>query len=474
MGLFSGGGKMRPVKKSSHRSGVALIMSMIFILIFSALTISLATLSNTNAQIANNQKKLNLAYSSAESGLDVSKYWLKNVYMAYTVAPEDRFGVLANFVEADLEAVNINLLKTYDSDGAIDSISLNDIGFNSSLGQSFTALVKPDPANIDQLQMYITGTGSDVQKTILVNYIYGTRAHNVFDFGIATKGPLNLIGSVSVSGANIEVDSSVYIETDAPEALSIIGKSSIGGDVSITNVDAGVSLGSNASVGGEKMPNAIDHVFKGAPTTEFPVPMPDYFEKYVQTTYDPNNILTEYSNVRIPLGTNPSFAGGVIFNGVLYIESPNIVTFTGHVTINGIIVGNGDLNDNSGTNKIIFLGTVDSNPVTDLDANNPDYAELTNETGTFLMAPGFSVDFGGDFETPNGAIAANGVKFSGNAGGIIQGSVINYSNVPMELSGNSALLFNRTADGEVPAGFGPEIILHFIPESYTEVAQSSL
>ena len=85
------------------------------------------------------------------------------------------------------------------------------------------------------------------------------------------------------------------------------------------------------------------------------------------------------------------------------------------------------------------------------------------------MAPGFSVSFGGNFSTLNGAMAANGIEFFGNAGGTINGSVINYSQTPMTLSGNSDLSFNRFEAGLVPAGFEPEIILQYDPTSYSEV-----
>ncbi|MHC4889806.1 MAG: hypothetical protein ACYTEO_10150, partial [Planctomycetota bacterium] len=122
----------------------------------------------------------------------------------------------------------------------------------------------------------------------------------------------------------------------------------------------------------------------------------------------------------------------------------------------------------SGTNRIDFLGTIVSYPVTDLP-EEMQFEQLRNETGTFLMAPGFSVSFGGNFETLNGAIAANGIEFFGNAGGTIDGSVINYSGNPMTLSGNSDLFFNRSGTNQMPAGFGPEIILYYVPSSYSEV-----
>ncbi|GAH73392.1 unnamed protein product, partial [marine sediment metagenome] len=220
---------------------------------------------------------------------------------------------------------------------------------------------------IDILQMDVTGSAGGLDRTIRVNYNFGTRAHTVFDYGVATKGALKLQGNIDMSGANVELDAGVYIESpNDANALTIKGNSSIAGDVHITNPDATVDLqGGQASIGGNTVPEAYDHVFTGSPPTEFPVPEPSYFEHYVQNIYDPNNVLAEYDNVIIPAGTNPLF-GAVTLRGVVFIEAPNIVRFGGNTTITGIIVGNGDLSDNSGTNQIWFTGTVNSYPVTDL------------------------------------------------------------------------------------------------------------
>jgi hypothetical protein len=95
---------------------------------------------------------------------------------------------------------------------------------------------------------------------------------------------------------------------------------------------------------------------------------------------------------------------------------------------------------------------------------------LHTKLGTFIMAPGCAVSFSGTFSTLNGAIAANGVSFSGNAGGVIEGSVLNHANTAMELSGSSDLLFNRSSLDRVPAGFVPRIVMYYDPSSYTEAA----
>jgi hypothetical protein len=142
------------------------------------------------------------------------------------------------------------------------------------------------------------------------------------------------------------------------------------------------------------------------------------------------------------------------------------VSFTGNAEIHGLVLGEGDLDNPSGANQIDFGGTVDSHDVSTLDAG--EFGDLVDQTGTFILAPGFSLVFRGNFETLNGVIAASGIEFQGNAGGTINGSVINYSDTCMSLAGNTDLIFNRSGVQEAPAGFEPSIALEFVSNSYYE------
>jgi len=444
------------------QKGIVLIISMIFLCVFSALAISLAALSDTNVQLADNQHKVNSALSAAQSGLEIVGLWLSEVAIPGDTTEAQRFNLIAEcFESAAYDISNIN--TNHDS----SSITIPSVMLDSTSGQNFYAEMGPLPSLDDPniLQADVTGVHGPITRTIRVNYTFGTRKHTVFDYGVATKGPLHLAGNTELEGVTIAGESDIYIESDVTdETLSVTGNSQIAGDVSFASSDPHIVLGANASIGGESGQDAIDnHVFTGVAPVEFPTPNPGYFEQYIQNLIDTNE--TVFENIRIPGGTNPSFSGGVELRGIIFIETPNIVIFTGNTTIIGIIVGDGDLNDNSGTNQIIFEGNVDSHPVTDLPE---EFGELRNETGTFLMAPGFKTSFGGSFETLNGAIAANGIEFYGNAGGIIEGSVINYSDEPMTLIGNSDLYFNRSGTSEIPAGFVPEIVLHYDPTSYSE------
>jgi len=329
------------------------------------------------------------------------------------------------------------------------------------------------PIDSETLQVNITGMYGELTKTISVNFVFGTRAHTAFDFGIATRGPLSLTGNVELGGANVSVESGVYIESeDSLLALSMTGNCQIAGDVSIANPSAYVNIEGNSQIGGETGQDAIDnHVSFGAPSTEFPTPNPAHFEDYatniVDSATDTSTDAT-FENIRIVAGTDPNFSGNITLNGIVFIETPNVVTFSGNTTITGIIVGNGSLEDNSGSNQINFLGNVDSYDVNTLP-NEPQFAGIRNETGTFVLAPGFHLSFGGNFSTLSGAIAGNGIEFFGNAGGTINGSIINYSDEEMILSGNSDLCFNRSGITQIPAGFVPEIVLQYEPASYSEI-----
>jgi len=452
----------------SKNRGAVLIISMIFVVIFSALAVSMAAMSGTNVQIAENQRKADHARACAESGFDVIRFWLRRVSISGTTAEDLRFSQIADSLQDELTSESITNVTTSCNGSAITipSVTLDSPGEKSFYG-TITRL------NNETLRIDITGVCGSITRTIRANYNFGERANNVFDFGVATKGPLSLSGNIELEGVNVSVEASVYIVSENSNlALSIIGNSQIAGDVSIGNPIASVDLqGGQAGIGGETGQNAINnHVSFGVPPSEFPEPDPSQFESFV-TPLDPNidtSADATLENIRIAANTNPTFSGQVILKGIVYIETPNVVTFTGGADITGIIVGDGDIQDNSSVNQIIFRGNVDSHPITELPMEEQ-FNGLHDQTGTFVMAPGFHVSFGGSFSTLCGAISGNGVEFFGNAGGTINGSVINYSDEKMTLSGNSDLYFNRSGTTEVPAGFVPEIVLEYDPSSYSEL-----
>jgi Tfp pilus assembly protein PilX len=466
--------KKRYLKK---RKGIALLVAMIFVMVFSALSVAMFSMSSGNSLVASNLHRVNEARSAAESGLEVVRYYLGQAEIPGTMAQSQWFTELKDQLLGGILPNSVTTSYVVDEDAGISTVNLGSASYPIVLGngESFIAEVWAD--SDDRVNIRVTGSAGEIERKIQGCFIYGEKPepYSVFDFGVATKGPLSLSGNILLDGVNISVESDVYIESmDYNQALSIIGNSQIAGDVKIVNEDGYVTLqGGQAGIGGETGIAAIqNHVVVGAPQTQFPIPNTNHFEQYVNgITIDAStdlNGLTTLDNVRIAAGTNPTFTSNVQINGVIYVEQPNTVTFGGNADITGIIVADGDYTDNSATNQITFNGTVSSSSVTELPES---FGDLRNDTGTFIMAPGFHVSMGGNFGTLNGCIAANGVEFFGNAGGIIGGSVLNYSDQPMELSGNSDLYFNRTGETEIPSGFEPvlNIVIKYDPSAYDEI-----
>ena len=446
-----------------NRSGSALVLSLIFIAVFAGVATALLTVSGANVQLADNLRKADTTRGSAESGLEVMRYWLSQVVLSAT--PEQRFNELETILRNQLPA---NLAGRLTRDGA--TMRITDVPVLSSKGQSFTAVLTSTDAN--NIELDITGRYGSLGRTVQSNFVLTQRADNVFDYGVASKGPLNLTGNVEFEGYTLAVESNAYIDCDTQPVLSIVGNCDIGGEVNIRHSDPDLYLQGNYTIGGQGGAAALHHVHTGVTPSEFPEMNPDPFFPYatrVLLPTDPVSGNLTYENLRIPAGRNPTFSGNLTLKGVVFIETPNVVTFGGNLTVTAIIVTDGSSDDNSGANQVKFTGNITCHPITQLP-HVAQFEGLHSQTGTFLMAPGFKASFGGNFGTLAGAIAANGLRFYGNAGGVINGSIINYSNAPLEMTGNSDLRFNRSGLTGMPAGFVPRTVMRYDPSSYSECA----
>lgn len=464
---------MRFAKKRPHkkRGGSSLIISMFFLLVFSALAVSMFSLSDTSVQIVQNHHQANYALASAESGLEIMRYYLSIVSVSGSVSPANRLQTLAGTLQIALVAAGAtNISTSYDA--VSDTISVSSVVLDSQSSQSFTASVGYG-SDFDTLELDITGSGEQFSRRLRTNFGFASVASGAFDFGVATRGPLSLSGNASLTGLNDPSEANVYIESnDENEALVMTGNPEIAGEVSISNPSAYVTLGSNCGVGGQTGQAAADnHVYAGVATMELPAAVTSIFEPYainiVDSSTTTNGNIT-FENIKIAEGTNPNFSGNININGVVYIESPNHVVFSGNTTIIGVVVAEGDADFPEAGDQIEFTGNLSSQGVSQLPAGSA-FDGLRDKPDTFILAPGFGLSFSGNFHTINGAIAGSGVSFSGNAGGTVTNSVINYSDSEMTLSGNTSVQFDRSGAQTNPSGFIADQELEFQPASYLEM-----
>lgn len=462
---------MAPINKSVHpkRKGAVLIIAMIFVVIFSALAVSMATMSGTNVQLASNHHKVDCALGSAASGLEVQRHWLAPISMPSSTPTNKYFSTIMNTLKYDLDAngvsTNITLKKNF---GTISPVTLDSI-----TGQTFSGLMRISDTNDYILEVFSTGGDAQITRTIKVDFDIEPYKWPIFNYGLATKGPLNYTGNPRTTGVTAAWEADIYIEsTGSATAVSVAGNTNFHGDIMIGNPAANVSFGGDVLIDGDHNQDAIDnHVFIGVDPVEFPEPDTARFGQYatgdtIDASTDLNDI--NFSNIlvncSIAAGTNPTFPKSVIIQGILLIESPNVVTFTRNVALQGIIVAEGDVTANPVTDRIDVLGNFASGPY----PAGAEFDAIRAEEGSSIVAPGFAMSFQGNFSTLEGVVAVSGIHFSGNVAAQIKGTIINYSNDPMVIEGNATMNFDREASTKVPAGFDTLRVLTYKPSSYDE------
>ncbi|MBN2513685.1 MAG: hypothetical protein JXB18_12170 [Sedimentisphaerales bacterium] len=455
-------------RKMYSRRGVALLAALLFLAVFCALSVGFLSLSSANTQIARNHSLGNGAFTSAQSGYEVVRYLMDGIQI-YGTHPAGTVYEVYQQLQSRISSYGMSCIQAgYDL--STDTISVSNVPLAAS-GKSFNFTISGDDADSNLFHTTVTGTNGDISRRISVNYQLATRGHTVFDFGIATKGPLLMSGQTSVTAANIAVESDVFIDAvTTGDTFSISNQALVQGNVHIVNPYASYTIGTKSSVGGATGEEAEDHVYLGADPVDFPTANPQYFQKFATGPIIDNTNVNDYSvleNAVIAAGTNPTFASDMVIKGVLYVEQPNTVKFSAKTTVQGIIAADSQAGVIDTANSLQFTGQVVCEDVSTLEGSQFD--AIRGETGTFLMAPGFFADFTGQANVINGVMAVGGIRFTGDAGGTINGSIINYSPMPVTLQGQSELLFNRSGTSQNPAGFVPVMTVSIDQSSYSEI-----
>src|SRR5205807_2207978 len=99
----------------------------------------------------------------------------------------------------------------------------------------------------------------------------------------------------------------------------------------------------------------------GVPAPDFPTVDVAAFTPYPTNAYVPGS--RNLVNVHIPANTNPTFNANTTIQGVLLIDTPNVVTFNGNLTIQGAIVTQNNPTGTTATNVLNFSGNVSATSI---------------------------------------------------------------------------------------------------------------
>ena len=200
---------MASAKKSIrlNRRGAVLIISMIFVLIFSALAVSMATLSGTNVQLASNQHKLNSALSAAQSGLECGRYIVATVNLGET-GLNYVTTAQANQVWADLcqhlqrtaiDGQTVPSASNFsDAIGSGDEIITPSINFGSTNADFVLRYYRYD-SDPHTIKLQSIGTDGEVTKNVRMDMEI-TKDRSVLNYAIASRGRMWLTGETTIHG----------------------------------------------------------------------------------------------------------------------------------------------------------------------------------------------------------------------------------------------------------------------------------
>lgn len=431
-------------QKLTRRTGVVSVLAVILLAVFSGISVAMVAMTNSSVQQSANHARIQSARFQADSGLGIC---MRNIAQA-RISPNSSQQQMLDELAAQVASIFQPLIGSQSVmyDGQTITIPQATLGGD---GRYFTATIQMPDA--DKIRIRVTGHEGAVSRRVTMDCHLKAVRSRIFDFGLACNSRISIKGEILDAAELLGADilSATYSDD---HAVMLGSKTVIEGEIHISNPNGYATWGNHVTVAGTTH-NIADHIHPGIGPVHFPRPDISEWEQMnlnVLPQQYPQG--TTFENIRIPANTKTTFAAHTTINGVLFIEAPNDIHFAGNCTINGVVITQ-DAKDTGSSSSLKFSGNVHTNGV----------------DGTFLLAPGFDVTMSGNASGINGCMAAESFKLSGNAGGTIIGTMINYGDDLFEMTGNSKLTIRRTPKGHLPKGFYHAAM--FVPDidTYSEL-----
>ena len=447
------------IRGRAKAKGVAFLITIIFVALFASMAVALATTSDMNMLVSRNRLESNQAATLVETGLLLAQKQLGGANVSGASA------------EAVHESIAAHLRSAWESSNAVDASAITadaggvvipPITLARADGRTGTiSLVMTSDGGVgDTPTIEIAATGRFAGAVRTAYYDLTVQAGGLFaKFGLLSKSPIVMKDNARIQGANDD-EGSIFSSSSDSAAIDMRDDASISGDAGVTAEESGISIQDNASVDGEQV--------HGADEPEWPEIDNSGFEQYVEeiVTGDVDGDQTLH-NIRIPAGTNTTFDGNIDIYGVIYIESPNTVEFKGNTNIVGMIVTEEPAIENLDNNKLVFKGNLSASGAENLPDEDR-YAGLRDQTGTFMLAPGFLATFKSNFNTIPGSMAAGQFLFQDDAQGTIRGGLVSLSDADLTLKDDACLTIDKQNADPSPTGLGSGYSLVCVTGSYKD------
>jgi hypothetical protein len=255
---------MSAMSKTRQRNrGVALILSMLFVLVFSALAISLATLSGSNVQVASNQHKVNTALYAAQSALACGQYILHTVTLSQTnlnyvtdAQANASWATLCSYLQNQaLDGKTVLATRRFnDAGGPGDEIVTPSMDYDTN-GSTFALRFYRYDGNCHTIKMQATGTKGSIVRRVYLDMDV-TKGRQVLTYAVASKARVWITGNSTLHG---DLYSSWKYQNISP--FNITSDSTVDGTIGtiLTNINPSTGkAGPDLYAGTTKMPYHLE------------------------------------------------------------------------------------------------------------------------------------------------------------------------------------------------------------------------
>jgi hypothetical protein len=436
---------------------------MVFAALFACMALALTIVSETNLAVCRNRRDVQQAENLAETGLLLVQREMGGLVVSGADAAALHTEMVSHFKSqwAGAHMLDCSAIKSDASGVTFPQISLP--GPDGRTGTIWLTIVA-DGGVEDAPSITVTAVGryGGAVRTAYYDFHVQPGYDLLRDYGMASRSPIYLDSTSVIDGANNGAEASIFSCSDAQtNAIELTGKARVTGDAAVSAPGCEVHQDPNTTIGGDVQTGVPEYVWPEIDTARF--------EHFVEAVYSTEGEVQDKTliNVRIAAGTNPTFAGNTQIYGVVYVESPNVVTFEGNANICGIVVCEPSSVQNLSENQINFSGGLVASGVEYLPSDAR-FNGLRDETGTFLLAPGYAANFSGNFSTINGAVVASQFDFAGTASGTVRGHVLNLADTALDVRGGAHVTIDKSDAPVHPAGFAPRYVLLCIHGSYRE------
>jgi Tfp pilus assembly protein PilX len=435
-----------------RRKGITAVLAMLFLVLFSTLALAFYSTTTTAVALAKNDVKNSRALRAAESGVQFMRYHLAHTRIQPDTADAEVLTTLRNDLKAQLEGmlqmsgktveISGNTILVPSQPGAFivtddgDTLDPNDdSGFRAILTKN------GDRGNVVCTVTGVNGnTTSSHTRSVKLDFKRLPVETNLYDHAVASRGQVvmqkgNLTGVPGFSDPDIADIMSARPPAQGAGVIMVGG--SIGGDVGVMTSKTNALI-SGGSIHGTSNLSTIyntegKYLLAWDAPPDFPIIDTSVFKQYATTPY--SSTAKTHKNVLVPANSgtisNPlKFAGNDEIQGILFIESPNVIEFRGTVTLSGFIVLDG-------------VGTTTSNQI-DVSGNfkvgtlpdKPEFNEIRTVEGIGILAPTTAMRFSGANQSEmRGNMIVGTFRNAGSADLLVDQGTI----VTMQESSNSAV-----------------------------------